>query len=232
MRFILALCRCSSLGKGYIFMKTILCYGDSNTWGAVPLTSLDNIGRYGPDVRWGSVLRTSLGPDYWVVEEGLNGRTTVWPDPIEGEYKNGKAYLLACLESHQPIDLVVVMLGTNDLKHKFGLNAWEIAAGAGALVDIIQQSTFGVNAAAPRVLLICPPPLARLTLLTDMFAGGSEKSRELATHYAQVAAVHRCDFLDAGEVVVSSEIDGIHFDAPEQQKLGRAVAKKIKAILG
>jgi hypothetical protein len=76
-------------------MKTIVCFGDSNTWGAVPLTSMDNLNRYGPKARWGSVLRAVLGEGYWVVEEGLSGRTTVWPDPVEGEYKSGKSYLPA-----------------------------------------------------------------------------------------------------------------------------------------
>lgn len=86
-------------------MKTILCYGDSNTWGCPPVRPGQDVARYGPDVRWGSVLRAALGPGYWVVEEGLGGRTTVWDDPIEGEHKNGKRYLLPCLESHAPIDL-------------------------------------------------------------------------------------------------------------------------------
>jgi lysophospholipase L1-like esterase len=150
-------------------MKTILCFGDSNTWGCRPLTSLENIPRYGPDVRWGSVLRTSLGEGYWVIEEGLNGRTTVWADPVEGEYKSGKSYLTACLESHAPLDLVTILLGTNDLKHRFGLSAWDIAACAGVLVQIVQSSAFGPNGSAPRVLLICPPPVTKLTLFAGLF---------------------------------------------------------------
>jgi lysophospholipase L1-like esterase len=212
-------------------MKTILCYGDSNTWGCPPLVSLDNIQRYGPDIRWGSVLRTTLGEGYWVVEEGLNGRTTVWSDPVEGEHKNGKAYLTACLESHAPIDLVVIMLGTNDLKHRFGLSAWDIAACAGALVQLVQASHFGPNWTAPRVLLICPPPVAKLTLFADLFAGSQEKSRDLARHYSAIAAQNGCDFLDTGQHIVSSDGDGIHLEPDQQQKLGRAVAEKVKKIL-
>jgi lysophospholipase L1-like esterase len=167
-----------------------------------------------------------------VVEEGLNGRTTVWPDPIEGEYKSGKTYLTACLESHAPIDLVILMLGTNDLKHRFGLSAWDIAAGVGVLVDLVQGSAFGVNDAAPRVLLICPAPVARLTLFADLFEGAAEKSRQMARYYSAVAAERRCDFLDAGQVIRSSDGDGIHLDPDQQQKLGRAVTEKVKAILG
>lgn len=212
-------------------MKTILCFGDSNTWGARPLTSLDNISRYGSDIRWGSVLRTTLRDGYWVVEEGLNGRTTVWPDPVEGEYKSGKGYLPACLESHAPLDLVSIMLGTNDLKHRFGLSAWDIAASAGVLVQIVQSSSFGPNGTAPRVLLICPPPVAKLTLFADMFAGATEKSQQIAHCYSAVAAEYHCDFLDAGQHIVSSNVDGIHLDPDQQQKLGHVVAEKVRAIL-
>ncbi len=213
-------------------MKTILCFGDSNTWGARPLTSMDDVQRYPPDIRWGSVLRATLGEGYWVVEEGLNGRTTVWPDPVEGEYKSGKSYLFACLESHAPLDLVAIMLGTNDLKHRFGLSAWDIAASAGVLVRMVQTSFFGPGGSAPRVLLICPPPVARLTLFAGMFDGAAEKSKQMTRCYSEIAAEYHCDFLDAGQYVVSSDIDGIHLDPNQQQKLGRVVAEKVRAILG
>ena len=103
-------------------MKTVLCYGDSNTWGYDAATE----GRYPYDKRWTTVLARELGSEYLVIPEGLNGRTTVWPDPVEGEYKSGKSTLLAILESHHPLDLVVLMLGTNDLKHRWGLSAWDI----------------------------------------------------------------------------------------------------------
>ncbi len=110
-------------------MKKILCYGDSNTWGHIPVTG----GRYGDDVRWTGVLQAALGEGYRVIEEGLNGRTTVHDDPIEGVYKNGKHYLIPCLESHRPLDLVIMMLGTNDLKMRFSLPPSDIARGVEAL---------------------------------------------------------------------------------------------------
>ena len=106
-------------------------------------------GRYPLEARWVSVLARELGSDYLVIPEGLNGRTTVWPDPVEGEYKSGKTYLIPCLESHYPVDLVVMMLGTNDLKHRFGLSAWDIAHGAGTLVEMIQGSAFGPDLLSP-----------------------------------------------------------------------------------
>jgi len=209
-------------------MKTVLCYGDSNTWGYNPLSQ----NRYPLEARWVSVLARELGPEYLVIPEGLNGRTTVWPDPVEGEYKSGKTYLIPCLESHYPVDLVVLMLGTNDLKHRFGLSASDVAYGAAALVEMIQRSDFGPDGGAPEVLLIAPPP-TRVdgTMFGDMFADADEKSRDLATRYSLMADEYGCVFLDAGEVIESSRLDGIHFDADALPRLGRAVAAAVKGIL-
>ena len=110
-------------------MKTILCYGDSNTWGAKPILKLGSPDRYQYEVRWTTVLQNQLGNDYHIIAEGLNGRTSTFDDPIEGAHKNGKRYLFPCLETHAPLDLVIIMLGTNDLKSRLGLTAWDIACG-------------------------------------------------------------------------------------------------------
>ena len=126
-------------------MKTILCYGDSNTWGCIPLTGAQPPRRYGPAQRWPGVLRRELGDGFGIVEEGLNGRTTVWDDPLE-PYRSGKELLVPCLLTHQPIDLVIVMLGTNDLKGRFAVGARDIAAGAGLLLDIVRASDCGPGA--------------------------------------------------------------------------------------
>ena len=133
-------------------MRTILCYGDSNTWGYDPETGE----RFPEDVRWPGVLRTKLGDDYRVIEEGLSGRTTVWDDPIEGVHKNGRTYLGPCLESHKPVDLVTLMLGTNDLKTRFGSSASDIAQGAAQLSEMVSRSGCGPGGGAPVVLLISP----------------------------------------------------------------------------
>ena len=204
-------------------MKTVLCYGDSNTWGYSPIDGT----RYARDVRWPGVLRNELGEGYLVIEEGLNGRTTVWDDPIEG-YKNGKEYLIPCLETHKPIDLVVIMLGTNDLKMRFSVSAFDIANGAGVLVDVVQKSATGPGDNAPQVLLLAPPPVARLTDFAEMFSGAEEKAERFAAHYRRVAQEKGCAFLDTGKVIVSSNLDGIHFEPGEHQKLGVAVAALAK----
>jgi lysophospholipase L1-like esterase len=211
-------------------MQTILCFGDSNTWGCVPLVEFGNTRRFEPEVRWPGVLRRELGDGYLVVEEGLNGRTTVFDDPIEA-HRNGRDYLAPCLLTHRPLDLVVLMLGTNDLKHRFGLSPSDIAAGAGKLVELTSRSEAGVDGRAPQTLLVAPPPLARLTLLADEFEGGSAKSQRLADCYAAEAAELGCAFLDAGRVIRSSNVDGIHLDAEEHEKLGVAVAARVRELL-
>ena len=102
------------------------------------------------------MLRRELGDGFWIVEEGLNGRTTVWDDPLE-PFRSGKELLVPCLLTHQPIDLVIVMLGTNDLKIRFGVGARDIAAGAGFLLDVVHASKCGPGESPPEALLLCPP---------------------------------------------------------------------------
>lgn len=152
-------------------MFEVLCFGDSNTWGYSP-KSRD---RFARKTRWPGVLQAALGDGFSVVEEGLGGRTTVWDDPIEGD-KNGRRQLPAPLESHKPLDLVVLMLGTNDLKRRFSAPASDIAAGVERLIGIILASSSGGTGKAPRILVIAPPPLGRLSDLAEMFEGGTEKS--------------------------------------------------------
>ncbi len=209
-------------------MRTILCYGDSNTWGFEPGT----MARYPEGVRWTGVLKGELGEGYRVVEEGLNARTTLRDDPVEGAHKNGKPYLYPCLESHKPIDLVTLMLGTNDLKERFRASASDIAQGAGILADLILGSRFGPDGGAPKVLLMAPPPLGRLTDFAQTFEGGPAKSRKFSSHYRRYAERYGCEFLDASECVVSSDVDGIHLEAGEHRKLGEAVAARVLEILG
>lgn len=206
--------------------KTILCYGNSNTWGWNPATQ----DRYARDERWPGVLGQELGEGYLIIEEGLNGRTTVWDDPIEG-YKNGKEYLIPCLETHRPLDLVAIMLGTNDLKVRFSLSAYDIANGAGVLVDIVLKSGAGPSGSAPKALLMAPPPLGKLTEFAEMFEGAEVKSRRFSEHYRRVAEEYGCAFLDTSEVIVSSDIDGVHLEPSEHRKLGKAVAAIVNKIL-
>jgi len=207
-------------------MKRILCFGDSNTWGHDPVTQ----DRFDAENRWPRVLGQALGRDYEVIEEGLGGRTTVWDDPIEG-YKNGREYLIPCLESHRPLDLVIILLGTNDLKKRFSLSAYDIAQGVGVLVRVAQVSQSGRGGMGPAVLLLAPPPTAALTGYAEMFEGAEVKSQKFAAHYERVAKELGCAYLDTAGVIVSSPLDGIHFEGGEHRKLGKVVAEKVKELL-
>lgn len=209
-------------------MKTVLCFGDSNTFGSATVPRPD--GRYAPDERWPGVLRTALGPGWLVIEEGLGGRTTVSDDPVEGEERNGRRYLYPCLMSHRPLDVVAIMLGTNDLKARFGKTAWEVAAGVGALVEIVKKAGAGPGGAVPAILVVCPPPFAPLTGFAAMFGDGAAKSFELAKHYRAMAETAGVRFLDAGSVAKSSPVDGIHLDPDAHLAIGKAVAAEIRRI--
>ncbi len=208
-------------------MKTILCYGDSNTWGYDPVSQL----RMPRDKRWTGVLRLALGEAYLVIEEGLNGRTTVWDDPIE-LHRSGASYLPDCLESHLPLDLVIIMLGTNDLKVRFSVSAFDIANSAGVLVDIVKRCIidprYGVT---PQVLLLAPPVVTRLSDFADMFAHAQEKSSDFGKQYKRVAEQKGCAFLDTSRIVTCSDLDGIHLEEPEHRKLGLAIAAKVRELL-
>ena len=125
---------------------------------------------------------------------------------------------------------MIVLLGTNDLKMRFSVSAFDIANGAGALVQIVQKSETGREGGAPRVLLLAPPPVVKLTGFAEMFEGAEAKSRRFAEHYARVAEERGCAFLDTGQVIVSSDLDGIHLEASEQEKLGVAVAAKVQEL--
>lgn len=207
-------------------VKTVLCNGDSNTWGADPASGP----RFDWDDRWPGVLQRELGAGYRVIEEGLPGRNTRWDDPIERQ-RNGLTQLGPVLESHMPLDLVVVMLGTNDLKRRYNLTASDIAQSAGDLARTAQLIAKNAANEPARVLLVAPPPIAELSDYDLLFEGALEKSLKFSHYYALAAKWYKLDFLDAGSVIQSSLIDGIHFEAAEHHKLGQAIAAKIRQIL-
>jgi lysophospholipase L1-like esterase len=212
-------------------VKNVLCYGDSNTWGYDAVKKF----RYPADVRWTGVLGSELGPGYHVIEEGLNARTTVWDDPFE-EGKNGKETLIPILSSHCPLDLVIIMLGTNDLKNRFGLSACDISLGAGVLVDLAMKSKSGDLWGTPKVLLVSPVHIAD-NICDSEFAGFFnvdtvvQTSRKLGNYYKGISASYGCDFMDAAAVVAPSPVDAIHLDAQSHGLLGRAVADRVRMIL-
>lgn len=207
-------------------LKTILCYGDSNTWGYDPANGL----RYPRDQRWPGVLRLMLGFGYDIVEEGLPGRTTVFDDPLE-PYKSGKHYLMPCLSSHSPVDLVILLLGTNDIQTRYNVSALEISLGIGVLIEMIQASAAGPGSTAPDVLLLAPPPIGTVPEeWAESYIGGEAKSRRLAMYYQRIADEYQCEFFDTSQCVVSSESDGVHWDSAEHEKLGKALAPLVRLV--
>lgn len=215
-------------------MKNILCFGDSNTWGCKPIKSLEQFERFSKAERWPGILQRELGADFDVIEEGMGGRTTIWDDPLEG-YKNGREYLVPCLNTHQPLDLVILMLGTNDLKARFSLPAYDIAASAGSLVDLIQRHKFQVvGCHTPSVLLMVPPPILDIPeppeFFKEMFDGATTKSKLFSVHFRRVADNLGCSYLDTADFIKVSPLDGIHYDASTHVKLAQAVADKVRQI--
>jgi len=207
--------------------KTVLCYGDSITWGKNPADEK----RMNANERWTGVLGNGLRNDYSVIEEGLPGRTTVWDDPVNGAYKNGLNYLIPCLDSHRPIDLCILMLGTNDLKKRFSLSATEIARGITVLVEVIKKSGTGPEGSAPKILLLAPPKITKSSKFSDEFRNSYNKSQKLPNYYAKIANDYNLEFLDTSKIIVASELDGVHPDVNEHLKLGNAVLKKVKEIM-
>jgi lysophospholipase L1-like esterase len=216
-------------------MLHILCFGDSNTWGYDPASTATSPApvRYAPEVRWTGVLAKELGAGYRIIEEGQNGRTSVHDDPTAWACRNGRVYLPACLESHKPLDLVILMLGTNDLKSMFNLAPGEIASGIGVLLRTIQQSDAGPSFRAPKTLLVCPPAIGDLSAMPELAAkllGAREKSLRLPAFYDAVAKQHGAEFFNSQEVVVPSDVDGIHLNVRDHLALGRALAAKVKKL--
>jgi lysophospholipase L1-like esterase len=210
-------------------MKTILCYGDSNTYGYIPLSG----GRYDRKTRWPGALEEFLNRgsenSYEIIEEGLCGRTSCRDDPFE-DHLNGLVPLTAILRSHMPLDLVIILLGTNDLKSRFHAGAYDIAKGVQRLALTVRASGAGGGGGAPAALMVCPPPLAECEALTrdPVFSRGLEVSRELPRWFAAMAKECGALFFDAGRHIVSSKADGIHLDAEEHRKLAGALAEFIR----
>ena len=218
--------------------KYVLCYGDSNTWGVSPTRDgmFKPLKRLPEDERWTGIAQNILGDGYDLIVDGNCGRTTVWDDPIECD-KNGKEYLRPCLWSQMPLDLVMIMLGTNDLKPRFAVTAWDCAAGIETLIKIVKNSGCGYNGTTPPILIISPIHIKSDrsgTWLHEMFGGPDRAamSHDFAKYYQFIADGYGCYFLDAAQYASPCNEDGIHINPPDHKPLGQAVADKIKEILG
>ena len=211
--------------------KNILCFGDSNTHGYNSKTG----GRFDVNERWTKLLQKNLGDDYYIIEEGLSGRTTSFEDPVF-EGLCGLNVIYPCMMSHEPLDLVIIMLGTNDTKDRFNANSFIIGKG----LERLAQKTIDTHAAwrgAPNVLLIAPPPIhpdyAKTAVAGEMGDKCVERSRGLAKEFKDVADRLHCHFLDAGSIpgIEMYPYDWIHLSLESHKLLADELTKVMKEIL-
>ncbi|WP_417687428.1 SGNH/GDSL hydrolase family protein [Roseibium sp.] len=210
---------------------SVVCFGDSLTWGFRPGVRT----RYGFSTRWTRVLQQELGDGFHVIEEGLNGRTTVFEDPVRGD-KNGLAHLATVRKAHMPIDILVIMLGTNDLQSRFNMTAGTIGSAMSRLIEAARTENLAdPDSRAPKVLLMSPPSLGDFTNspLEAMYGEQSiAESKKLKDVYAVLAEQYGAAFFDAGSVVRVSKIDAVHWDEDMQAPFGKAVAGEVRKLIG
>ncbi len=211
-------------------VKSVLCYGDSLTWGYNP----DGPGRHRVEDRWPSVLQAALGSEVNVIAEGLNGRTTGYDDHLADCDRNGVKTFPTVLHSHMPLDLVIIMLGTNDMKPGIAGTAIAARQGIQRLVSLVRHHEWSFDYDAPDVLIVSPPPLCETAdpIFAAMFAGGIEQSSMLASLYRDLADELGCGFYDAASVARTTPIDGVHLDAENTRALGRGLEPIVRMMLG
>jgi lysophospholipase L1-like esterase len=211
-------------------MKQILVYSDSLSWGIIPSTRK----RLNFEDRWPGVLENCLNkkpPQIRVIENCLNGRRTVWDDPYKPG-RNGLDGIEQVIEMHSPLELVILMLGTNDFQSMHNHNAWHAAQGVRALITSIRQAPIEPDMPKPPVLLVTPPPIETPKgPIAPKFNNGEKKCLGLSEQYEIVATELQCDFFDCAKVTPSSKVDGIHLDKEQHHLLGNALAQKVTTMI-
>ena len=210
--------------------KTVMAFGDSNTFGRPPATARGGNARFGTDVRWPQVMQRSLGADWHVLEEGLPGRTTCHPDPLKGPHMDGQLGLRIALESHGPIDLLIIMLGTNDCQMHHAASPAQVVAGLARLLAIAGSEEYQERHDGFEIMVVAPPVILEQGIYRELFFGAHAKSKALAPLIADLAAHWNVHFFDAGAHIQSSATDGIHFEAADHVTLGNALAAKVASL--
>lgn len=213
--------------KGENKLKNILCFGDCNTFGK------DEQGnRYPRHIRWTGKTQQLLGDEYYLIEEGLEGRTTVWDDPLLA-HRCGMTALPISLLTHKPLDLVIISLGTNDLKRYFRASAEDIAEGMKQLVQKVQiTSGIGQDKGAAKILIFAPTPVGeRISRSRSLEYDETSrtKSMELGALYRRVAEDKHCYFLD-GANFAKTGADQLHLDEESHLRTAEEMAKKMQEI--
>jgi lysophospholipase L1-like esterase len=211
-------------------VKTVLCYGDSLTWGY----DADTIGRHSFENRWPSVLQEALGDQARVIAEGLNGRTTAFDDHLADCDRNGARVLPTVLQTHAPLDLIVILLGTNDMKPIVAGSAFAACQGIARLVRLVRGHAWPFDYDVPEILIVAPPVICETANapFAASFPGGIEESSKLGTLYRDLADELGCGFFDGASVAVTTPLDGIHLDAENTRALGRGLEPIVRMMLG
>jgi lysophospholipase L1-like esterase len=211
-------------------MQQILVYSDSLSWGIVPNTRrrLDFV------LRWPGAMEDQLvraGLSVRVIEDCLNGRRTVWDDPFKPG-RNGLDGLQQRIEVNSPLALVILLLGTNDFQSMHAFSAWHSAQGVATLVRAIRAAPIEPGMPTPPVLIVAPPPVRTPKgAIAPKFEGAALKARDLAAELEKIAAELGCAFVDAGRLVATSAVDGVHIDADQHLVLAHALAQKVVGLL-
>lgn len=211
-------------------MQQILVYSDSLSWGIIPTTRR----RLPFDQRWPGVMENALcasGRNARVIEDCLNGRRTAWDDPFKPG-RNGLSGLAQRIEIHSPLALAILMLGTNDFQSMHPHNAWHASQGIAALISAVRMAPIEPGMPVPEILVVAPPAIQKPKgPIAPKFEGGDRKCLGLAAAYRQVCEDARCHFFDAGGVVTSSKVDGVHLDADQHLALGKALSLIVQRLL-
>lgn len=206
-------------------MKTVLCFGDSNTYGYIPGSDGE---RYDAQTRWPKRLAALLGEEYEVVEEGLNGRTTAFGDNIE-PYRCGLDHIVPCLLSHAPVDLLILMLGVNDTKDRFHVKAEEIGYGLEELIMKV-GGYYHFHEQVPKILVVAPVPLGDMSQGIEFSEYSRQKSLLLPGIFEETARRFSCAFFDAGSVIHQLGCDNIHFTPEDHRLLAQALEPLVKEL--
>lgn len=210
--------------------RHVFVYGDSMSWGIVPGSRQ----RLPFEARWPGVLESALqqrGVRVRITEDCLNGRRTVWEDPFKAG-RNGRQGIEQRIEAQSPLDLVILLLGTNDFQATHQNQAWHSAQGVAAVVGAVRQAPIEPGIPIPPILIVAPPPVGVPSgLMAEKFAGAAEKGQGAAEAYHRVATETGCAFFDSGTVIGTSPVDGVHLDAEDHRRLGLALAPEVMVLL-
>lgn len=211
-------------------MKSVLCFGDSLTWGY----QAPDGARLPYAQRWPAVLQAALGSKADVIAEGLNGRTTAFDDYTAAEDRNGARILPTLLGSHAPLDLVIILLGSNDMKPQVAGDAFSSSCGMRRLVQLIRSHPYRDGYQVPEILIVAPPHLCESAdpHFAALFAGGIVESRQLGLLLADLADELECGFFDASGVAKTTPLDGVHLDAANTMAIGQALEPVVRLMLG